>query len=1143
MPLGVETSDLERLTREAEKLQESNALMLKRLETHQELETVVESLRKDWPEDKTTLRRRALHTYRAKIVMALDSLTADEALDPSTLLTNLETLLANNWDLVKGSLLSYTAIPTDEVTELLCDVAEFVSEKTGKPAIQLLMPGVAIESGEEEMPDGAKYIDIDKLDLKQVLRKHVEAFDSQYLLPVESLLYAYPASPTQKVNRQNPYWDTVSYDTGTDELDITDSQLARLAAHSETTKTYVKLHQKRQALSSGKNNLYERLASMLHSMYMNSKNAGGSEEIAGEDFYTEFREFIQFYDGLELEAVEDDALEQGDVEQIPKSVDDEIQHLKRVMGNRYKSDGSAAAHFSDVDLCLASRHEKLQPLVEKHKSHLQLIALGDEAQQQLLQTCEEEFAAAHRQLIEELTAGKYSGSDSSLGLSLGLLTSLDLELKITSFDDVVHFVSMPQEDMQTFLAENKHQEAIFNAMRDMSDWVMLMYHLSAEKMKIFFAAVGQSFFEKVLTRQGELDKKLGALLVSLPIGKAKIILDTLHANLTRRVTSFYDLDELCGLRSEQLAIFIGNIDEEEIRQWSFDCNDPSRKLVEKRILNTLISLPGQGAAAILDAYHKQKIAAITSFIEFFDNCKLNLAFYLEKLTEADVQDWMFDDIVWQSYKDLGNDGQCLDNLFALVKDKVIAELYVYNYKFDSTKKKLIDAHWQQVLDAIVENPLDFLGLQVYKFFLIYQQLDAEQRQRLIRNSSDFFVKVPFTPGGYEDFFGKLDPHDQALFFKISREVRQACQFSQTDFIEMYKKFSDPQKEVLFKEKSASALFQKDFCPYRFSQAYNDLLPQHQTDYVNYAINKLLAQIGKKDDNSFQRSMSKVLETVQGDHVSMVQKQVGEPFEVYLEQKKADASAAAAPVHSRLSSVKSEAINPKDLVENASYFCRVYKEAENDAARSKLLDTLLSAPVAEQEKFFMKTGDSWISLYLKLNDGDKTQLVKEILDSVVHKTYGWPSCNRIMSILSRDHQKQFAQAMQADILKMKPLYSAVIEGTRSVRACVPASQVFDVDGIEPEAFVKRFFEYCDAKPNSLLSQAWTLYSTEVKNRDCSLGDENQNLQTALERCVEKNSWGGSSASFWGSKQKRDSAAAAGDVSRHQGMMRHLGPTAS
>lgn len=70
--------------------------------------------------------------------------------------------LKQNWELVQGTSLCYTAIPNEEITLLLCDVATFIASQKestigdhAEPihAIKLLMPSVVVESHRDAYPD------------------------------------------------------------------------------------------------------------------------------------------------------------------------------------------------------------------------------------------------------------------------------------------------------------------------------------------------------------------------------------------------------------------------------------------------------------------------------------------------------------------------------------------------------------------------------------------------------------------------------------------------------------------------------------------------------------------------------------------------------------------------------------------------------------------------------------------------------------------------------------------------------------------------------------------------------------------------------------------------------------------------------
>ncbi|MCH9744907.1 MAG: hypothetical protein K0U29_08275, partial [Gammaproteobacteria bacterium] len=144
-------------------------------------------------EGQTTLRQRTIHAYKAHVLTALDEILSTEGQKPAVLLARLQRFLADNWRLIKGSMLSYTALPTDEITELLCDVANIVAQQSAEAAaINLLMPDIVTDSAGEVMPDGSRFFDLDQCDIKQVLKTHIELFEGKYLCPVAMLLQTYP---------------------------------------------------------------------------------------------------------------------------------------------------------------------------------------------------------------------------------------------------------------------------------------------------------------------------------------------------------------------------------------------------------------------------------------------------------------------------------------------------------------------------------------------------------------------------------------------------------------------------------------------------------------------------------------------------------------------------------------------------------------------------------------------------------------------------------------------------------------------------------------------------------------------------------------------------------------------------------------
>ncbi len=148
--------------------------------------------------------------------------------DNASRIENLKHFLKTNWELVKGSLLAYTALPMHPVTELLCDIAKYVAETEEPAAIHFLMPGIACDSLNLK-----KYGNLDEMDLTEVLQTHVLGKDSSYLIPISILA-------KEEINLAkifNPYFDLDIHAKNSEYLSR--EELKRLSEHSsETTALY-----------------------------------------------------------------------------------------------------------------------------------------------------------------------------------------------------------------------------------------------------------------------------------------------------------------------------------------------------------------------------------------------------------------------------------------------------------------------------------------------------------------------------------------------------------------------------------------------------------------------------------------------------------------------------------------------------------------------------------------------------------------------------------------------------------------------------------------------------------------------------------------------------------------------------------------
>jgi hypothetical protein len=186
--------------------------------------------------------------YRERVLKALSACLSPEKDTPSpeAISSSLQAFLKENWELTRGTCLSYTALPEDPITHLCQDVATYLSAALAEQAskegegegegegedkkegvhspIALLMPGVNLIS-EAGRPLYA-------FSLEEICRAYMLDDKKETLLPVELFLQD-PLEPKSGTSDclalHRRYWRD-----GMD-IDLTQAEVLRLAAHSPLT--------------------------------------------------------------------------------------------------------------------------------------------------------------------------------------------------------------------------------------------------------------------------------------------------------------------------------------------------------------------------------------------------------------------------------------------------------------------------------------------------------------------------------------------------------------------------------------------------------------------------------------------------------------------------------------------------------------------------------------------------------------------------------------------------------------------------------------------------------------------------------------------------------------------------------------------
>ena len=106
------------------------------------------------------LKDQVIIAYQIKVLSALKTILKERKHDKP-----LKAFLADNWNFVKNTAVCYTALPHNDTTKILCDIANALSD-TENPAITLLMPGMSTAHLADEKKD------LDTMDLETSL-KHI----------------------------------------------------------------------------------------------------------------------------------------------------------------------------------------------------------------------------------------------------------------------------------------------------------------------------------------------------------------------------------------------------------------------------------------------------------------------------------------------------------------------------------------------------------------------------------------------------------------------------------------------------------------------------------------------------------------------------------------------------------------------------------------------------------------------------------------------------------------------------------------------------------------------------------------------------------------------------------------------------------
>lgn len=197
----------------------------------------------------------------------------------------LSQFLDAHYQFIQGTCLDYVAIPHHPVTTTMTKIAEKIAHETNIPAIELLMPGIAIHNIKNGQPN------LTQLPLPFVLQSHI-FLKKNYLASVQSLIDKVNAPDEQAYSG----YTTTNYFPQA----LLPSDIQALYQHSSMTQALYDAFCYHQSLITQNSHLLGQLRILGIKMKMNDAHDGiGQQDEAGSLVFTAIKDFMQYYLSLE----------------------------------------------------------------------------------------------------------------------------------------------------------------------------------------------------------------------------------------------------------------------------------------------------------------------------------------------------------------------------------------------------------------------------------------------------------------------------------------------------------------------------------------------------------------------------------------------------------------------------------------------------------------------------------------------------------------------------------------------------------------------------------------------------------------------------------------------------------------------------
>lgn len=454
----------------------------------------------------TSFKERLLLAYNTQF---LDKLIP--ALEQENL-TDLQQVLADNWQLMQINCVNYTVMSNHETTKLSCTLAAALSQALTKEEVEinpleLLMPGIETESSSDDYPD---LNPTTGEELQDIIATHILGVTGKYLIPVQILANTELEELNNILNPYYNYEHPENYQFGEQDKVgyVTAEEVSRLINHSSETQALKSTWDQCQKLCSDESTLLGQLNHLKVKLtFYDAYQGNGSQSNAGSGAYTALIAFFEYFETISDEQKQN----------IPSPVRAEINKIFDYLTNI----SSNANATQTIGTCIADRREALNRSMKGHEDALNQISISQEDKGQFIAQTLKQIEDSQTALSEKVKAKNYIGQD-SLPITQGLLDALQIEPSILSHADLRDFLSLRPEEVKNLLINNVIlQSFVLYKLQSIDDLIDISHDVKASVFEVLFDVLGENLKYKV----NFSDRYLPQLFYAVPNAVFQVICD------------------------------------------------------------------------------------------------------------------------------------------------------------------------------------------------------------------------------------------------------------------------------------------------------------------------------------------------------------------------------------------------------------------------------------------------------------------------------------------------------------------------------------------------------------------------------------------------------------------------------------------